>query len=155
MDAHLSLSADALLGVVRAEFEQVPDQRAENASLVLAETLMSGYALFALKAPSLLAFEERRTTDRNLHTIFKIGQVPCDTQLRTLLDDVEPADLRPVYQRLQRELAARGKLRPFVFLEGSYLVSLDGGLDQSIDWSNPLGIISFWVLWVTAAYVAR
>jgi hypothetical protein len=45
MDAHLSLSADALLGVVRAEFEQVPDQRAENASLVLADALMSGYAL--------------------------------------------------------------------------------------------------------------
>lgn len=126
MDAHLSLSADALLGVVRAEFEQVPDQRAENASLVLADALMSGYALFALKDPSLLAFEERRTTDRNLHTIFKIGQVPCDTQLRTLLDDVVPADLRPVYQRLHRELAAQGKLRPFVFLEGSYLVSLDG-----------------------------
>ena len=112
MGAHLSLSADALLGVVRAEFEQVPDQRAENASLALADALMSGYALFALKAPSLLAFEERRTTDRNLHPIFKIGQVPCDTQMRTLLDDVEPANLRPVYRHVHRELAARGELRP-------------------------------------------
>jgi len=42
MDAHLSLSADALLGVVRAEFERVPDQRADNASLALADALMSG-----------------------------------------------------------------------------------------------------------------
>ena len=126
MSAPLSLSADVLLGVVRAEFEQVPDERAENASLALADALMSGYALFALKDPSLLAFDERRTTDRNVHTIFKIGQVPSDTQMRRLLDDVAPADLRPVYRRVHRELAARGQLRPYGFLEGSYLVSLDG-----------------------------
>jgi hypothetical protein len=126
MSAHLSLSADVLLGVVRAEFEQVPDERAENASLALADALMSGYALFALKDPSLLAFDERRTTDRNLHTIFKIGQVPSDTQMRSLLDEVAPADLRPVYRRVHQELAARGQLRPYGFLEGSYLVSLDG-----------------------------
>jgi Transposase DDE domain len=126
MGAHLSLSADVLLGVVRAEFEQVPDQRADNATLGLADALMSGYALFALKDPSLLAFDERRLTDRNLHTIFKIGQVPSDTQMRTLLDDVALADLRPVYRRVHQALAARGQLRPYVFLEESYLVSLDG-----------------------------
>jgi hypothetical protein len=126
MSAQLSLSADVLLGVIRAEFEHVSDQRADNASLDLADALMSGYALFALKDPSLLAFDERRTTDRNLHTIFKIGQVPSDTQMRTLLDEVDPADLRPVYRRLQRALAASGQLRPYVFLAGSYLVSVDG-----------------------------
>jgi Transposase DDE domain len=125
MDA-LSLSADVLLGIVRAEFEPVPDQRADNATLALADALMSGYALFALKDPSLLAFDERRTTDRNLHTVFKIGRVPSDTQMRSLLDEVEPADLRPVYRRLHRALAARGQLRRFEFLAGSYLVALDG-----------------------------
>lgn len=126
MSAQSSLSADVLLGVIRAEFEHVSDQRADNASLDLADALMSGYALFALKDPSLLAFDERRTTDRNLHTIFKIGQVPSDTQMRTMLDEVDPADLRPVYRRLQRALAASGQLRPYVFLAGSYLVSVDG-----------------------------
>ena len=42
MSAPLSLSADVLLGIVRAEFEHVPDPRAENASLELADALMSG-----------------------------------------------------------------------------------------------------------------
>jgi hypothetical protein len=126
MGAHPSLSADALFDLVRTEFEQVSDQRADNATLALPDALMSGFAMFSLKDPSLLAFEERRTTDHNLSTIFKIGQVPCDTQMRTLLDDVEPADLRPVYRRVLRELAASGELRRFVFLGGSYLVSLDG-----------------------------
>ena len=112
MSAPLLLSDDVLLGIVRTEFEHVPDPRAENASLELADALMSGYALFALKDPSLLAFDERRTTDRNLHTIFKIGQVPSDTQMRTLLDEVVPADLRPIYRRVHRALAAWGQWRP-------------------------------------------
>jgi len=126
MGTHPTLSADALFGLVRGEFEQVPDQRADNATIALPDALMSGFAMFSLKDASLLAFEERQATDRNLHTIFKIGQVPCDTHLRTILDDVEPSNLRRVYQRVHRALAASGELRQYVFLGGSYLVSLDG-----------------------------
>lgn len=126
MDAHRTLSADALIGLIRGEFEQVPDPRADNAKIALPDALMSGFAMFSLKDPSLLAFEERRTTDHNLGTIFKMGPVPCDTQMRTILDDVEPAHLRRVYPRVHRELAASGELRRYVFLDGSYLVSLDG-----------------------------
>lgn len=126
MSTHATLSADALISLIRTEFEQVPDQRADNARIALPDALMSGFALFSLKDPSLLAFEERRATDRNLHTIFKIGQVPCDTQMRTILDDVELADLRPVYRRVHRALAASGAWRQYVFLGGSYLVALDG-----------------------------
>jgi hypothetical protein len=126
MDAHPTLSADALIGLVRGEFEQVPDLRTDNTTIALPDALMSGFAMFALKDPSLLAFEARRATDHNLGTIFKIEQVPCDTQLRTILDDVEPTHLRRVYRRVHRELATSGELRRYVFLEGSYLVSLDG-----------------------------
>jgi hypothetical protein len=115
-----------LLGLVRAEFDHVPDQRAENASLDLADALLSSDALFALQDPSLLAFEDRGTTDRNLHTIFKIGQVPSDTQMRTLLDEVNPANLRPIYRRVHRALAAQGQLRPYGFLAESYLVAVEG-----------------------------
>ena len=126
MGTHPTLSADALFGLVRGEFERVPDQRADNAAIALPDALMSGFAMFSLKDPSLLAFEARRSTDHNLSTIFKIGRVPCDTQMRTVLDDVELADLRRVYQRLHREVAARGELRRYVFLGDSYLVALDG-----------------------------
>jgi len=60
MAASASLSADALFGLIRAEFERVPDQRADNASIDLADALMSGFAMFSLKDSSLLAFEARR-----------------------------------------------------------------------------------------------
>ena len=126
MPAHKSLSADRLFALVRAGFEQVPDQRAENARISLPDALMSGFAMFSLKDSSLLAFDERRRTDSNLESIYGIQNVPCDTQMRTILDDVEPVGIRPVFQTVRRQLERSRELRKFVFLGGSYLVSLDG-----------------------------
>jgi len=55
---------------------------------------MSGYALFAPERPVTVSLLTARTTDRNLPHGFKIGRVPIDTQMRTLLDEVETANLR-------------------------------------------------------------
>ncbi len=121
-----SLSADSLFALVRSAFDQVPDQRAENAKISLSDALMSGFALFSLKDPSLLAFDERRTTDGNLQRIYGIGQVPSDTQMRTILDDVEPESIRSVFKDAIRELERSNELNKFRFLGRSYLVSLDG-----------------------------
>jgi hypothetical protein len=121
-----SLSADSLLALVRTGFEQVPDRRAENAKVSLPDALMSGFAMFSLKDSSLLAFEERKGVDSNLKSIYRIEKAPCDTQMRTILDDVEPVQIRPVFKRVQGQLERRGELRKFIFLGGSYLVSLDG-----------------------------
>lgn len=124
--AHEFLSADSLFELVRAGFGQVPDQRAENSKISVPDALMSGFAMFSLKDPSLLAFEERSKTDSNLESIYRIEQVPCDTQMRTIIDDVDPVEIRPVFASVHRQLERCGELRKFVFLEGSYLVSLDG-----------------------------
>jgi hypothetical protein len=42
---------------------------------------MSAFAMFSLKAPSLLAFDKERTED-NLQRVYGIGRVPCDTSMR-------------------------------------------------------------------------
>ena len=57
------LSANALIALVRAGFEQIPDKRADNVKISLPDAMMSGYAMFSLKDDSLLAFEERRTKE--------------------------------------------------------------------------------------------
>lgn len=124
--AHELLSADRLLALIRTGFEQVSDERAENVSISMPDALMSGLAVFSLKDPSLLAFEARKETDSNLGSIFGIENAPGDTQMRTILDEVNPIEIRPVFTSVYRRLERSGELRKFVFLEGSYLASLDG-----------------------------
>ncbi len=126
MAANKLLSAAHLFELVRVDFEQVTDQRAENAKVSMPDALMSGFAMFSLKDPSLLAFDERRTTDSNLGSIYGIEQVPGDTQMRTILDDVDPNELRPAFRDVVRQLQRSKELERFRFLGGSYLVSLDG-----------------------------
>lgn len=117
MKAHESLSADSLLALVRAGFEQVPDQRAENATVSLPDALMPGFALFSLKDPSLLAFEDRRRTDSNLESIYRIERAPGDTQMRTILDEVDPVGIRPVFESVHRQLERSGELQSSSFWE--------------------------------------
>jgi hypothetical protein len=74
----------------------------------------------------LLAFDERRTTDSNLGSIYGVEEVPGDTQMRTILDDVDPREISPAFRDVVRQLQRTRELGKFVFLGGSYLVSLDG-----------------------------
>ena len=118
------LHFDALIQRLRKRFEALPEQR-RCPSFPLADTLMAGLAVFALKDPSLLAFCGR-ALDHNLHAVFGLQRIPSDTQLREILDDVPPTRLRPVFKDVFRQLQ-RGKiLEDYVFLEGGYLVALDG-----------------------------
>ena len=75
------LSADALFHLVRSGFADIPDPRGAGGDISLTDTLMSAFAMFSLKAPSLLAFDKERA-EGNLHTIYGSQRVPCDTYMR-------------------------------------------------------------------------
>jgi hypothetical protein len=119
------LDWDVLLKGLRERFDTIPDSRSKDHTISLADALMSGYTLFALKEPSLLAFQER-IKDDNLRSIYGIEHVPCDTQMRTILDPVDEEYLRPCYTDIFRELQRGKALEPFVFYQDCYLLSLDG-----------------------------
>jgi hypothetical protein len=118
------LHFDALVALARRRFEALPEQR-RCPQFSLADALMAGLALFSLKDPSLLAFC-RRAVDHNLRTVFGLSAVPSDTQMRTILDDAHPDQVRPLFRDVFR-LLQRGKvLEGYAFLQGCYLVALDG-----------------------------
>ena len=94
LSARKHLCTDALVGLVQSSFARVTDPRPGKGSIPLADALMSAFAMFALKDPSLLAFDERRH-DENLLSLYRIGQVPSDTQLRAILDLVPPEAVPP------------------------------------------------------------
>jgi len=121
------LSADGLFKLIRQRFDRLTDARAESAGITLTDALMSAFAMFSLKDPSLLAFDQRRQDPSdNFRTVYGIETVPCDTQMRTILDPVEPAQLRPMFQDVFRSLQRGKALESFAYLDGHYLVSLDG-----------------------------
>lgn len=121
-----ALSADALFQMVRQTFNRVPEHRPMNIEISLGDALMAGFALFSLKDPSLLAFDERRAAPENLQRLYHIQQIPSDTQMRTILDEVAPEYLRAPFKHVFHTLRREKVLRRLCFMEHYYLVSLDG-----------------------------
>ena len=119
------LSADALLGLLRSGFADIGDPRPGDPDISLSDALMSAFALFSLKSPSLLAFDQERT-EGNLQRVYGIERVPCDTAMREILDPLEPACLRPLFTHVFRALQRGKALEEMMFVEGYYLVAFDG-----------------------------
>ena len=118
------LHFDALVQRLRQRFAKLPEPR-RDPTFSRTDTLMAGLALFTLKDSSLLAFTHR-ALDHNLHRVFGLQALPSDTQMRCILDDMDPLQLRPAFRDICRLLQRSKLLQPFVFLHGCYLISLDG-----------------------------
>ncbi len=125
--ARKNLSADSLFHMLRSAFDRIHDPREDASDISLGNALMSSFAMFSLKDPSLLAFDaRRRDPSDNFRSIYGIERVPCDTQMRAILDPVEPNELRPLFGDVCRRLQRGKALERFVYLDGHYLLSLDG-----------------------------
>ena len=124
-----SLCADALVASVYHQFQKIPDPRklSNTTPISFTDVLMSGLAVFGLKFPSLLQYDQNREVlDGNLRTLYHINRPPSDTYLRERLDELDPSFIRPAFKKIFAELQ-RGKcLEGFEFLEGYYLLSMDG-----------------------------
>lgn len=121
-----NLSADGMIRTLRSGFNKIADHRLRKGTISITNALMSGFAMFSLKDPSLLAFNDRPTINGNLQQIYKISNVPSDTQMRTILDPVDPNVISESFLDLFR-IVQRGKLlEKYVFLNGCYLISIDG-----------------------------
>ena len=119
------LSADALLNRLRSGFSAIADRRPGTPKIPLPDALMSAFAMFSLKSPSLLAFDDERK-EGNLQQVYGIRQVPCDTRMREILDPVDPESLRPLFKSVFGALQRGKALEEMVFVDGHYLLALDG-----------------------------
>jgi hypothetical protein len=119
------LSADALFCLVHTGFANIPEHRSADTEISLTDALMAAFAMFSLKSPSVLAFDKQRA-EGNLGTIYGIERVPCDTWMREILDPMSPESLRPLFKSVFRQLQRGKALEPMAFLDGHYLLALDG-----------------------------
>lgn len=121
------LSADVLFSTLRSRFAQIPEHRPGEIDITLPDALMSGFAMFSLKDPSLLAFEARRRNEaHNFKSIYGVERVPCDTRMREIIDPVTPESIRPAFRDIFREVQRGKALEQMVYLDDHYLLALDG-----------------------------
>jgi len=110
-----SLTLEAIVDLLATTFGGVDDARAaEQLSYSLPDTLMSGFAVRFFQHASLLQFQrvmEKKRQRCNVQTIFGVHEVPSDTQMREIWDEVKPQALRGVLPQLWEKSAPGGRGR--------------------------------------------
>jgi DNA-binding response OmpR family regulator len=93
-------------------FGDVDDARAaEQLSYSVPDTLRSGFAGMFFQHPSLVQFQramEKKRQRCNLQTIFGVHDVPSETQMREILDEVKPDVLRGILPQLWEKVRRAG-----------------------------------------------
>lgn len=122
-----SITPDLLIAGLRTKFEQIKDHRASNSSFSLSDILLSGFAMFSLKYASLLQFETQTEVERhNLHHLYGVKKLCSDSQLRKVLDEVDPASLKKLYKEHFEHLQSLGLLNAYRYYQDHLIVAIDG-----------------------------
>lgn len=124
------LSGDGLLGVVRDCLRKEGLPQVVGSAYSWQDCVMSGLAIFGFKSASLLQFEAQQASEplvrRNLRTLYHISKMPSDTCLRERLDKVSARQLRRPFKQILACLQRGGALESYRYLDGHYIVSVDG-----------------------------
>jgi hypothetical protein len=95
----------------------------------MADFGLAAFSVFFLQSPSFLAHQRHLEQGRgqsNCQSLFGMTAIPCDNQIRAMLDPVDPARFFPVFSDVMGTLERTGGLREFRRLQGRVLIALDG-----------------------------
>ena len=121
------LKIDHLTKWLKGRFKGFSDIRGKNSSVELSDSLLSGFAMFSLKDPSLLFFNNKRPVRKeNLKNVYKVGDAPPDSSMRTILDEVKIADFKGVFRGLVGLVRKAGIWKTYEYYQGHIICSIDG-----------------------------
>jgi hypothetical protein len=124
------LSFSPLIKSFTSLIKKIPDKRKKGSvSYSIHNTVMSAFACMYMQSPSLLRFQERlkkRSNRNNLETLFAVKDTPKEYALRNTLTSISPDYLKPIFKTYLGRLQRNNYLKQYQFINGKYLVSMDG-----------------------------
>jgi hypothetical protein len=124
------LTFDDLQTVLHQRITQLPDHRkGQNTQYRIQDAALGAFGLFFTQSPSFLEYQRRLQHTRgqnNARTLFGVAQIPCDNQVRNLLDPLAPSALDRVFVDVFEGLEHHGFLASFRVLNDQFLIALDG-----------------------------
>jgi hypothetical protein len=125
---HLSFSS--LRKVLSEKALTLPDNRQQGkVGHRVHDVVMCSFATMYFQDPSLLQFQRRMEDARetsNMKSLFDVDSIPKDTQIREVLDEVDPSSLEGVFSDYFMRLQRGKHLESYRVLGKYYLAVVDG-----------------------------
>jgi hypothetical protein len=125
-----ALAFDELVQALHHQLAALPDSRTgKNTQYTIKDAALGAFAVFFTQSPSFLASQRMMQQAKgrsNAESLFGMAAMPCDNQIRRLLDPVAPAQLFPVFEEVYAALEGAGHVSAFRSFAGQLLIALDG-----------------------------
>ena len=127
----LAIGMPELLLMLTAELDNLPDERkpSNNTRYTVEEAMKSAFSVFFMQSRSFLDHQRLMKSQKgrdNAASLFGIDRIPCDNQIRTLLDLVPASTVFGVFRSVYNGLSKTGNLKPYQCFGGEFLLTLDG-----------------------------
>ncbi len=110
--------------------DQLPDsRRGKNIQYSIKDAALAAFAVFFTQSPSFLAHQQtlHQTKGRsNAESLFGMAQIPCDNQIRALLDPLSPNLFFPMFTTILQALTDSGIIDTFRTFDDTLLLAIDG-----------------------------
>lgn len=122
---------EKLINGLEAQGEKLPDSRntGHNFRYRLSDVLKCAFGVFFFQHSSMLEFQRKMQEKRqrnNMQSIFGVKEIPSDTQIKTLLDRIEPDQFGEVFNESLKTAEEKKLLEEYRVLDGGVLLALDG-----------------------------
>jgi hypothetical protein len=127
----ICLTFSTLLGYLHNAINQMVDPRkpSNNTNYSIKDAVMSAFSVFFIQCPSFLEHQRQMQSRKgrdNAQTLFEVGAIPSDNQIRNILDGILTNSLRSIFTWVYQALTAGGYLKAYQVLGKNLLIPLDG-----------------------------
>ena len=121
----------AFLDFLQEGIEKIQDPRSKSngTKFKVSDAVLSAFSMFFMQSQSFLEYQRQlqsRSGKDNIQSIFGVEEIPCDAQIRNILDLISANSLNVVFERIYQFLQMGKHLQRYERLDKNLLICLDG-----------------------------
>ncbi len=126
----VSIEPSELIEFLEQELNELPDKRkGSNSRYTVKNAVKAAFSVFFTQSSSFLEHQrlmkEKRGKD-NAQSLFNLEEIPCDNQIRNLLDPVPAETVFGTFETVYEWLSKNQIINKFEYLDNQILLALDG-----------------------------
>ena len=119
------------LDFLQEAIEKIKDPRSKSnaTKFKVSDAMLSAFSMFFMQSQSFLEYQRQmqsRSGKNNVQSIFGVKEIPCDQQIRNILDLISATSLSVVFERIYQFLQMGKHLKRYERLGKNLLICLDG-----------------------------
>lgn len=126
----VTISPSQLIGFLDQKLKELPDNRkGNNKKYAVKDAVIAAFSVFFTQSPSFLQHQRLMKPKKgkdNAESLFGLSEIPCDNQIRNLLDPIPATTVFGAFKTTYKWLKTNRLIEEFKYLDNQILMVLDG-----------------------------